>query len=103
MHFTVVLDGHESQGSSADIVFIPGPVALIGDHKLNFCKSGPHLEKTQVAAVLDALGADQLVGPGANGAAIVVHGSGHGTADDLATLRDGLADAGYTVQVISLS
>ena len=98
MHFTVVFDSDESCDASFGLVFTPCAAWVQGRNEI----SVPHRERpkyergdlreftaTQCFKSLEPFETDRVV--------IIVHGTGHGTEDDLKKLKDDLAEAAYEV------
>ncbi|MDP2401916.1 MAG: hypothetical protein Q8M66_08060 [Actinomycetota bacterium] len=102
MHFTIVLHSGEAENLVGGITYEPCPVVTANGARTTLNHGRPHLEQRDVLTILDAIlgvEADPRV-PG--NAAIVVHESGYGTADDLEKLSIGLRVAGYQVQEVRL-
>jgi len=101
MHFEITfrnteeLDTHHSYG----LVFIPSAVWVKGKHQLiNLNTKGPAYELGGVKRLLEKEGLDHVSSNGAE-AVVVINHIGHGSSDDLETLKDDLRANGFRVTV----
>ncbi len=104
MHFTVVFESHESYDLSYSVVFIPPPVWMKARRQIiNLHPDWASYMKGDLKPLLELEKIEQRLASGKRNALIVIHRTGHGTADDLATLRSDLEEAGFAVQEIAFA
>lgn len=100
MHFSVVFESHESYDLSYSLVFTPVPVWKKGDKELvNLHRDRPHYEVGDLAPLLKLENVEAYLAPDAKNAYIIVHRTGHGTPEYLATLQADLRRAGFTTRI----
>ena len=106
MKFTVILPSHESCDFAYGLVFVPCPIWIQGTREiLNLNPESPHYQKGGVRRLIEkeniALSKNTQ---GILKCIVVTHANeGHGSEDDLNTLKDDLRDEGFAVEVVSLS
>lgn len=102
MHFTVVFNSRESYDISYGLLFIPCPVWFRGGQEvLNLHPSKPHYERGDLRRLLEKESVVPNLADGPRQVAVVVHASGHGTAEDLALLQSDLREEGFSVHMLS--
>jgi hypothetical protein len=96
MHFTVVFSSHESYDLSYSLVFIPPPVWIKGDRQiLNLNPENPQYQRGGVRRLLEREPITPHLLDGTKESLIIVHPSGNGTNEDLATLENDLRQEGF--------
>ena len=101
MHFTVVFEAQESDNLSYGLVFVPCPVWKKGDEQMiNLHPELPQYKKGDLGPLLSQERLERKFAEGGRRAVVVVHRSGHGTEEDLATLGADLKEAGFAVQEV---
>ena len=101
MEFTVVFHSKLGVDLSYGLVFIPCPVWVRGGRKIiNLNPASPHYQKGSVQRLLDREPLEAALAEGHRKCLLVVHADGHGTEDDIETLKADLLDVGFGAEVI---
>ena len=104
MHFTVVFGSHESRDNSYGLVFVPCPVWVRGDEELvNLHRDNPQYIPGDLQPLLDKEFGDDRVDRNPKQAVVVVHPSGHGSAQDLERLVADLEVAGFRPMTVRMN
>jgi hypothetical protein len=104
MHFTIVFNGQESSDISYGLLFVPCPVWFRGGQEvLNLHPANPQYQRGDLRRLLEKESIVTNLASGPRQAAIVVHSSGHGSAEDLALLQSDLREEGFSVHMLTFS
>jgi hypothetical protein len=102
MHFTVVFDSHESYDLSYGLLFLPCPVWVRGEQEvINLHYENPRYQRGDLRPLLDKEPILSNLAGSHRQAALVVHSSGDGTPDDLASLQEDLRSEGFELQIVT--
>lgn len=98
MHFTVVFDSHEPHDLSYGLAFKPCAVWIEGEREIATpLREYRGYKPGYLTTLLKKEQIEQRLATDSRAAILVVHEDGHGSDDDLRSLRDDLTSAGFAV------